>query len=111
MIKIINEFIPFNGFVSMTIFPFIFIRKDKLQKYTKKVDRHELIHVEQQKEMLLIFFYMLYITEWLIRLICCLDTKKAYKNISLEREAYENELNSDYLKYRKHYSWIKYLLK
>ena len=34
------------------------------------------------------------------------DTKLAYKNISFEREAYQNQNDLDYLSNRKHYSWL-----
>ena len=39
------------------------------------------------------------------------DTKLAYKNISFEREAYQNQSNLDYLSNRKHYSWFSYIKK
>ena len=39
------------------------------------------------------------------------DTKLAYKNISFEREAYQNQYNLDYLNNRKHYSWFSYIKK
>jgi len=61
---------------------------------------HERIHMRQQVELLVVFFYVLYFFEWLC---------KAYEDISFEREAYENEGNNDYLKTRKFYSWVNYL--
>jgi len=33
----------------------------------------------------------------------------AYRNISFEREAYDNDDNLNYIKERKHYSWLKYI--
>jgi len=53
------------------------------------------------KELLFIFFYIIYILEWLIRLFI---NKNAYKNISFEKEAYSNENNLEYLKTRKCFS-------
>lgn len=41
---------------------------------------------------------MVYVIEWFF---------KGYENISLEKEAYNNENNLDYLKSRKHFAWIK----
>ena len=52
-------------------------------------------------------FYLWYIIEYLIRLIIYRNTKLAYRNISFEREAYQNQYNLDYLSNRKHYSWFK----
>ena len=59
--------------------------------------------------MLFIFFYIWYVLEWLIRLLCCFSAKKAYFRISFEREAYANENNSEYLAQRRLFSWVKYL--
>jgi len=70
---------------------------------------HEKIHLKQQLELLILPFYLFYITEWLIRAIIYLDSYKAYQNISFEREAYHNEKNMNYLEERKPLSFIKYL--
>ena len=59
----------------------------------------------------LVAFYIIYFVEWLIR--CAINKFKldnaAYRNISFEREAYGNQENSNYLKERKLFSWLKYL--
>lgn len=73
----------------------------------KYVINHERIHDAQQKELLYIPFYLLYIIEWLIRLIKYKNSNRAYKNISFEREAYKYGNDLTYLKNRKPYSWIK----
>lgn len=75
----------------------------------KYVINHERIHTAQQREMLFIPFYIVYIIEWCIRLLQYKNRKKAYYNISFEREAYTNGNNLSYLKTRKCYSWINYL--
>lgn len=68
---------------------------------------HEKIHWQQQKEMLGLFFYLWYVMEWLVRVF---DGRgDAYMRISFEREAWKNELNIDYVKYRKRYAWFKYI--
>jgi hypothetical protein len=64
------------------------------------VVQHEQIHWKQQIEMLVIPFYIWYGIETLLR---------GYNKISFEQEAYKNENNTNYLKIRKHYAWIKYL--
>lgn len=91
---IYNKIIPFKGYKAITIWPFIFAR-DPLNEIDKN---HEEIHGKQQLELLIIFFYMIYVIEWFF---------KGYENISLEKEAYNNENNLDYLKSRKHFAWIK----
>ncbi len=102
---IINNIIPFKGFKCINLFGILFCRK---QLY--KIDiNHEAIHTKQMQEMLYIFFYLWYIIEYLIRLITYRNTKLAYRNISFEREAYQNQYNLDYLSNRKHYNWFNYL--
>ncbi len=56
----------------------------------KYVINHERIHTAQQRELLFIPFYILYVFEWLIRLIQYRNRNDAYMNISFEREAYAN---------------------
>ncbi len=61
--------------------------------------------------MLFLPFYIIYVIEWLIRCVQYRDRKKAYYNISFEREAYANGHNLNYLSSRECYAWIKYLRK
>lgn len=57
------------------------------------------------KELLYIPFYIIYLLEWLIRLFL---PGNAYRNISFEKESYNNEYNFDYLKNRKKFAmWRK----
>ncbi|MCH5238364.1 MAG: hypothetical protein J1E95_11305 [Muribaculaceae bacterium] len=75
----------------------------------KYVVNHERIHTQQQKELLFIFFYILYILEWLFRLIQYRKQHEAYMNISFEREAYKYGHDLTYLSQRKLYSWTQFL--
>jgi len=106
MAKVIyNKIIPFKGFSAMAFVWWIFAR----QELTDRVVRHEEIHIRQQKEMIVIFFLLWYGIEWLLRLIQYRNRMTAYKNISFEREAYDNMSNIGYLNTRKAYSFIKYI--
>ena len=104
---IINSIIPFKGYIAITLFPFIFAHKE-LSNITYN---HECIHAEQQKELLVIFFLLLYIIEYLIKFIVTFNHKKAYKSISFEQEAYKFEKDNIYRYNRKHYNWLKYIFK
>lgn len=104
----------FQGFVirtprlhveGMALFPFILIKR---RKASKILLNHEQIHLRQQLELGLIPFYLLYLGEYLIKLIIYRNHLEAYFNISFEREAFLNESNLSYLKARKHYSFVKY---
>lgn len=101
-------FIFYGNFQGMAIFPFIFVR----HKYMKKDQRlinHEKIHLRQQIEMLWLFFFLFYLTEYLINLIQYQDANTAYREISFEKEAYENDYNLEYLKKRKFWNFFNYL--
>lgn len=99
-IKIKPKWFKYSG---ISLYPIaIFIKKNG----SKKLINHELIHWQQQKEMLCIFFYIWYGIEYLINIFIY---QNAYKKLSHEQEAYDNDQNMDYLKTRKRFAWLKYL--
>jgi hypothetical protein len=97
-----------SNYAAMTIWPFIFI-KDKSYRFNKILINHEKIHLRQQVELLWGLFFIWYIIEFLLKLSKYKKWNLAYKAISFEREAYQNESNLDYLKDRKFWSFYKYL--
>lgn len=107
MILVFRHFF-YKNYVGLSLWPFIILKNGNLKDDTVLIN-HEKIHLHQQRELLIVPFYILYITEWLVRTILYLDSYRAYQNISFEREAYANEDNLDYLKNRKAFSFIKYL--
>lgn len=133
MAKVIyNDIIPFKGFRAITILPFIFARK--AAKWLKDYElNHETMHLRQQLEvliaafvlilaMVLIFgiswwwmlvslfvYYAWYGTEWLVRLAIYKDKNKAYRNIAVEQEAYNNQYDFTYLDNRKAFAWVRFI--
>ena len=106
-----NNIIPFNGYLAMCIFPFIFVRKDARAIKTTDIN-HETIHGKQQIEMLLVLFFVWYGIEWFVRLVAYgFDGHLAYKNISFEQEAYLHEDDLIYLNNRKLFASWQYLFK
>lgn len=99
-----NNIIPFPGFKAINLFGLLFVRNDA--RINSTTIKHERIHTAQMKELLYIFFYLWYFIEWLIRL--CMKGN-AYRNISFEREAYSCQYDDDYLKFRKPWSFLRYL--
>ncbi len=99
--------LPFLPAAGMAIFPFVFIKYAKL-KNDRQIINHELIHLRQQIELLVIPFYIIYILDYLINLVRYRNHDRAYRNIVFEREAYRNDSDLMYLKKRRFYSWIKY---
>ena len=92
----------------MAIFPFILLREKSLKENTVLIN-HERIHLRQQAELLIIPFYVWYITEYLIRLIIFHDAKRAYRSISFEREAYNNDTNLKYIYTRPFWNFAKFI--
>lgn len=103
-----SNIIPFPGFKAMNLFGLIlFVRKGA--KMSSKDINHEEIHSVQWKELLYIGFLLWYCIEYVIRLFEFQSFKSAYKNISLEREAYDNQSNMMYICNKKIFSFLKYL--
>jgi hypothetical protein len=106
---------PFMKVIGVSIFPFIVMRKEFKNPFTakdilkkEKLIMHETIHFKQQLELLIIPFYIFYIGEFIVRFIIHRNFKKAYKKISFEQEANNNEEDFNYLEKRKLYSWVKF---
>lgn len=114
----------FNGYTTIMLFGFIFTKHNELKPSTI---RHEHTHRRQYVEcamlslplvfllcrlvscwfLLLVptFYYILYVGEWLTKLFM---KGNAYRNISFEKEAYQNQSNLGYLSERKWFAWMKY---
>lgn len=102
-----NNILPPKGYKAITLLNMIFVRKGT---ELNEVDiNHEAIHWEQEKELLIVGFYLLYVIEFIVRLMMIRSWHKAYRSISFERECYTNERNLSYIGSRKHYSWTKYI--
>lgn len=99
------KFLKISG---IALFPFILIRNSEDKKNNILIN-HEKIHLRQQIEMLIIFFYLWYVIEYYYWLFKLKNPYHAYHRISFEREAYANEHDLKYLNKRKFWSFRKYL--
>ncbi len=106
MIIVFRRIFPYS-YVGLSVWPFIFLRDRDLMGDQILIN-HERIHQRQQLEMLLLPFYIWYLTEWLYRWVRCGDPYQAYRDISFEREAYSQEANPAYLTRRKPFSFLRY---
>ena len=105
---LINKYIVPKGFVGITLFPFIFLKYREFINNSVLIN-HEKIHLKQQVELLVVFFYLFYALEWFVKFLKHKNGYLAYKNISFEREAYQHEKDFNYIKNRKFWAFIKYL--
>lgn len=134
MIEVRNDIIPFKGFLATCIWPFLFVREGA-RELTAEDKNHETIHGYQQLEVLIVslivlfllsvvfhvmspwwmfaapFVYFIWygleyaVRKWIIR------QEKPYRKVAFEQEAYTNENDLTYLKGRKPFAWVKYLMK
>jgi len=108
MIIICQRLLKNTKISGITLFPFILLRKKEL-RHNEILINHEKIHLQQQLELLIIPFYIWYLSEYYIRYLRCKNADLAYRSISFEREAYANDQNLTYLKNRKFWSFLAYL--
>lgn len=104
---LISKYIVPKGYSGITLFPFIILRHEDL-KMNKVLMNHEKIHLRQQLELLIVPFYIIYSIEFIIRFILQRNWNSAYRQISFEREAYNNEGNLYFLKKRRFWNFIHY---
>lgn len=101
---IYSRVIPLPGFRCINLFGVLFVRKGKTLSATSL--NHEAIHTAQMRELGYVLFYVLYVLEWVYRLV--VHTRTAYRGISFEREAYEHQADADYLATRRRFAqWRK----
>ena len=105
-----NGLIPFNGFGAVNLCGIVFIRRAWLESHDaialSFLLNHERIHSAQMRELAYLGFYIVYLLEWIFRLIFHTDT--AYRGISFEREAAAHEYDHYYLDNRKSFAqWRK----
>lgn len=114
-----NSILPLGGYKAFVFLKWIFVHHG-VQMSDVDVN-HEAIHWEQQKELLVVFFYLLYGVMYLYEWVRCLFDgergktehswkngagRRAYRSVSFEREAYQHEEDTLYIYQRKHYAWI-----
>jgi len=109
--KILNRLSVLMTIGGIAIFPYVILReryRDSEDEFwinaNKKTINHESIHFQQALELGVIPFYLLYVLEWMFKLL--FYGKEAYYKISFEKEAYQNEKDLDYLNGRKRYNWV-----
>ena len=107
MIIVCQKLLKNTKINGITLYPFIFIKNPE-DKKNRVLINHEKIHIRQQLELLVIFFYILYIAEYYYHFFRLKNAHSAYHAISFEREAYSMEHDLNYLKKRKFWAFKKY---
>ncbi len=97
---------PLRRHAAINLFGVFFVHPNVA--VSRRLVNHERIHTAQMRELGYLPFYVIYLVEWLVRLMM---RGNAYSSISFEREAYKHEADFQYLEKRKHYAWAKYVKK
>jgi len=90
----------------ITLYPFVFVTHEKYL-HDPYLINHERIHLAQQRELLVLPFYIWYLLALLINYCKYRNWYTAYRYILFEREAYNNDSNLNYLKTRKWYAYLR----
>mgnify|MGYP001331544761 FL=1 len=77
----------------------------------EKIKRQSRVRVQQQLELLFVFYWIFCVFFWLVNYFKTRDSIESYYDIPLIREAHTNDSDKDYLKNRKRYAWIKFINK
>ena len=109
MIIVCQRLLKNTKISGITLFPFIFLKKPEYREDNTLIN-HEKIHLQQQIELLILFFYLWYVIEYYYWFFRLKDHYLAYKSISFEREAYAMEDDLNYLDKRKFWSFWKYMV-
>ena len=94
---------PPKGYDAMMVVWWLFVKEG--YQITSHLINHEEIHSIQQKEMLVLPFFIWYGIEWLALYFKYKDWTQAYYHIRFEQEAYRHEGDLQYLKKRKHFRY------
>lgn len=132
MKKVYCKFLPFKGYLCMTILYWLIIRTEYKDKITPTVERHESVHSYQQVVLFLfslivsiilslttnyswwcllltpIIPLITYVISWIIEIILP-PYNRAYKDICFEGEARALEGNAFYKKKLFPFSFLKYI--
>lgn len=132
MIKVYCKFLPFKGYLCMTILWWLIIRTEYKDKITSTVERHESIHNYQQVVLFLfslivsiilslttnyswwcllltpIIPLIAYVISWIVEIILP-PYDRAYKDICFEGEARSLESDKDFRKKLFPFSFLKYI--
>jgi len=108
MIIVLHALLKNTKISAITLFPLIILRTRALRSDSVLIT-HEKIHLRQQLELLIVFFYIWYVTEYYYHYFRLKNPYKAYKAISFEREAYAMEHDPNYLATRKLWGFWKYI--
>lgn len=132
MIKVYCKFLPFKGYLCMTVLWWLIIRTEYKDKITETVERHEAVHSYQQITLFITSLLvsivlsitinyswwgllaipaiplLAYVVSWIIEIILP-SYDRAYKDICFEGEARSLESDKDFRKKLFPFSFLKYI--
>ena len=106
-----SAILPPLGFAAINLYPFAIYTRRNADELSERLLRHEAIHTLQARGLLVVFHWLLYGLEFLIKFAIALNFKKAYYSVSFEQEAYYNADNLNYHNERRWFSFANYIFK
>lgn len=97
----------FNYYTGLSFFIFIWIMRQPHDQ--RQLVRHEKIHFWQQLEMLFVFHWLLYAFFYLAGRMSGQCHYIAYRYNPFEMEAYIHDPETDYLRKRRPFAWVRYV--
>ncbi len=107
MIVVWNQLLKNTKITGIALYPFIVLRNKK-DRLNRTLINHEKIHLRQQLELLVVFFYLWYVIEYYYWYVKLGNSHLAYRTISFEREAFAKEEDSLYLKNRPFWNFLRF---
>ena len=107
--SLLVSIITFGFAQGFALWPYLIVKRNVNKDWEWSLINHEKIHLEQQKELWIIGFYILYIVWFLIELLFTWNFKKAYFKIPFETEAFSNQFDKDYLDTRRKFGWLNFM--
>lgn len=97
----------FNYYTGLSFFIFIWITREPHDQ--TQLVRHEKIHFWQQVELLFVFHWILYAFFYLLGRLHGQCHYIAYRYNPFELEAFNHDVQKDYLKKRWPFAWVRYV--
>lgn len=98
---------PPGRYIAINLFGVLFTKRKPV---TRRVLNHECIHTAQMRELWYVGFYVLYVAEFVARLLLSWRWHRAYRAVSFEREAYLHEGDATYVRHgRKRFAWRRFV--
>ncbi len=101
------RYLTFDFARAIALYPFVLLRYPQ-DKWDARLVNHERIHIRQQRELLVLPFYVWYLVEYILHRVRGAGHMQAYLAICFEQEAFCHEQDLGYLQHRPPFAFWKH---